>query len=62
MTVYLVMEQVDAYPEDGGGLRGVVKVFKDKAKAHDCAKALNDIYADGDYGCSFFFVDERQLN
>ena len=59
MKVYLVFVDLDDYPENGGGLQGVDKIFKDKAKAVAYAKEKNLFFGNcGDRGEFHYYVEE----
>ena len=58
MKVYLVFVEVDAYPEDGGGLQGVEKVFLKKEDAKQYCFDRN-VLTCGEYGDQYYFVEER---
>ena len=58
-TVYIILENWDEYPEEGGGLQGVVGVYDNLTLAQKTCDVLNRAYNSDGYG---YFVVEHKLN
>lgn len=58
-TVYMIFENWDEYPEEGGGLQGVVGVYDNLTSAQKMCDALNRAYNSDGYG---YYIEEHKLN
>lgn len=58
MIVYVVMEEQDAYPEEGGGLQGISKIFQKEEDAKAYRKKMADAYSFGNYGDYYYHIEE----
>lgn len=59
MNVYVILENYNDYPENGGGLQGVVGVYNTQEEAEKICASLNDGYNIDNYN---YFVLPYELN
>ena len=50
MTVYIIFENLDDYPENGGGLQGAIGVYDSQQEAEKICALLNASYNEDGYG------------
>ena len=58
-VIYTIFENWDEYPEDGGGLQGIVGMYDNLTSAQKMCDALNRAYNSDGYG---YYIEEHKLN